>query len=70
LLLQLRKFKYKLGQKARQLPLKVCPSNTLNFGQTGLVLTQPLRLSSKRIFRIKLFVKKAAKRSEKTRRKV
>ena len=42
----------------------------LNFGQIGLVLKKPIRLNSKKIFRIKLFLKKAAKRSDKTRRKV
>jgi large subunit ribosomal protein L16 len=34
------------------------------------LLAQPLRLNSRKIFRLKLFLKRAARRSDKTRRKV
>lgn len=70
MVLQPRKFKYKLRQKARGMTYNYLIKNALNFGQVGLMLTQPLRLNSKRIFRIKLFLKKSAKRSDKTRRRV
>jgi len=70
LVLQPRRFKYKLRQKKRSLPTKQSFKKNLNFGQVGLILLQPIRLNSKRLFRIKLFLKKAAKRSEATRRKV
>ena len=69
MVLQPRKFKYKLLQKNRKLPVKR-KLTKLNFGQIGLALRQPLRLNSKKIFRIKLFLKKSAKRSDKTRRRV
>ena len=42
----------------------------LRFGSTGIQLTSQLRLNSRKIFRIKLFLKKSIKRSEDTRRKV
>ena len=69
MVLQPRKFKYKSRQKKRNLRLNQL-KKTLNFGQVGLVLLRPLRLNSRKIFRIKLFLKKASKRSDKTRRKV
>lgn len=69
MVLQPRKFKYKLRQKQRSY-LGKWNKKLLNFGQLGLVLKKPIRLNSKRIFRLKLFLKKAAKRSDKTRRKV
>ena len=70
MVLQPRRFKYKLRQKKRSLLVRQSPKKNLNFGQVGLILLQPIRLNSKRLFRIKLFLKKAAKRSESTRRKV
>lgn len=42
----------------------------LIYGQVGLVLLQPLRLNSRKIFRLKLFLKKAARRSDQTQRRV
>ena len=69
MVLQPRKFKYKLLQKNRKLSVTQ-KQVKLNFGQIGLVLKQPLRLNSKKIFRIKLFLKKSAKRSDKTRRRI
>ena len=69
MVLQPRKFKYKLLQKRRSFSLKQ-NKKKLNFGHVGLLLTQPIRLNSKKIFRIKLFLKRSAKRSDKTRRRV
>ena len=69
LILQPRKFRYKLRQKIRSIPF-VSRKSKLNFGQGGLVVTQPLRFNSKNIFRLKLFIKKAARRSDNTKRKV
>ena len=70
MVLQPRRFKYKLRQKGRKLPILQNSKKKLNFGQAALVLTQPFSLNSKRLFRIKLFLKKAARRSENTRRRV
>ena len=44
--------------------------NKLNYGQVGLKLLQPLRLTSRHIFRFKLFLKKGSKRVDKTYRKL
>ena len=54
----MRKFNYGLSKKL------------LFFGQGGIVLTQPLRINSRKIFRVKLFLKKAAKRGDDTGRKI
>ena len=43
---------------------------SLSYGQYGLRLLQPLWVSNKQVFRYKLLLKKAAKRSDKTSRKV
>ena len=69
MILQPRKFKYKLRQKVRSMPI-FSRKLKLNFGQAGLVLLKPLRFNSKHIFRLKLFIKKAARRSDNTKRKV
>lgn len=45
-------------------------NDKLNYGQFGLRILQPLWVNSKQIFRYKLLLKKAAKRSDKTSRKV
>jgi large subunit ribosomal protein L16 len=70
LVLQPRKFKFKLKHKRRRLNYKVRPYASLFFGQVGLVLTRPLSINSKKMFRLKLFLKKAARRVDKTSRKV
>ena len=67
MVLQPRRFKFKHRQKLRK--TNSFFSNTkLRYGQVGLVLVQVLRLNSKRIFRIKLFLKKASRRGDLTRR--
>lgn len=68
MVLRPRKFIYKNKQKNRK--LKFFKGSQLSFGSTGLLLLQPLKLTSKRIFRYKLFFKKACKRSDRTLRKV
>ena len=68
MLLQPRKHLYKSRQKGRKL-LSRFNVKSLIFGQVGLLLRQNLRLNSKSIFRLNLFLKKSAKRSEDTRRK-
>ena len=70
MVLQPRKFKYKLKHKRRRINFKVKLKRSLFFGQVGLVLTKPLFINSKKMFRLKLFLKKAARRTDKTARKV
>ena len=70
MVLQPRKFKFKLKHKRRRLNYNVRLTRKLIFGDAGLVLTKPLIINSKKMFRLKLFLKKAARRSDKTGRKV
>mgnify|MGYP006118499273 FL=1 len=42
----------------------------LSYGDSGLLTLSPLRLPAKQIFKIKIFLKKAIKRSDYTRRLV
>lgn len=65
-LLQPRKFKYKSRQKCRS--VKEWTTSTLTYGDCGLLTLQPLRMSAKQIFRLKVFLKKAVKKPEKTKR--
>ena len=67
-MLQPRKFKYKTRQKRRS---SLSPSRpSFSYGSLGLVILRPFRISAKRIFRLKLFLKKAARKSDLTRRSV
>lgn len=66
MLLQPRKFKYKSRQKTRSVHLQRTPS--LLYGSVALILLKPLRISAKRIFRLKLFLKRSARKSDITRR--
>lgn len=43
-------------------------NNSLNYGGMGIQILQPLRLHSKRMFRLKLFLKRAVRKVDKTRR--
>tara|TARA_B100000787_G_C16104879_1_gene255326 strand:- start:270 stop:758 length:489 start_codon:yes stop_codon:yes gene_type:complete len=70
MVLQPRKFKFKLKHKRRRINFSVRPLNGLAFGQFGLILTKPLLINSKKMFRLKLFLKKSARRADKTSRKV
>lgn len=66
MLLQPRKFKYKSLQKNRG--SKNWSSHNLAYGTSGIKIQQSLRLSAKRIYRLKLFLKRAARKSERTQR--
>lgn len=69
MILQPRRFKSKVRQKVRRfLPAKFMKS--LTYGNTGLLLLQPIFLSGVQIFRLKLFLKKATRRSDNTFRKI
>jgi len=68
MMLQPRKFKYKTRQKLRKTKSWVNPE--LSYGDFGLRILSPLRLSAKQIFRTKIFLKKAVRKSDLTRRKV
>lgn len=67
MLLQPRKFKYKTRQKRRSTPT---PSLTspLTYGNVALTIIKPFRVSAKQIFRLKLFLKKSARKSDITKR--
>ena len=70
MLLQPRNFYYKRKQKNRSL-LNFNNSylkKKLNFGGSGLMILKPVHLSASQIFRFKLFLKKAVKKTDKTRR--
>ena len=69
MLLSPRKFNYKNRFKRRSF-WKHPKNNPLSYLDQGLQILQPLRLNNKHIFRIKLFLKKSARRSDKTSRKV
>ena len=69
MVLQPRKFRYKLRQKQRALNYNFRSKHQLSFGQVGLTLTKPLRINSKKMFRLGLFLKKSARRGDKTLRK-
>jgi len=68
MLLQPRKYYFKHRQKKRQ--CTNFKNRFLTFGNAGLKILQNLRLNSKQIFRLKIYLKKAARRSDFTRRKV
>ena len=72
MLLQPRNFIFKRKQKNRSL-LTFNTSylkQTLSYGNAGLMILKPLHLTSNQLFRLKLFLKKANKKSEQTRRLV
>ena len=70
MLLQPRHFVYKRKQKNRSVLSFNSNYNQkyLRFGSSGLFLLRPAQLTSEQIFRFKLFLKKASKRSDYTRR--
>ena len=70
MVLQPRKFNFKVKQKKRRINFRSKPNNVLKFGQVGLILVSPFFINSKKIFRLKLFLKKSARRTDKTLRKV
>ena len=64
MLLRPRKFFYKNFQKKRS--FKFFKRLKLSYGIAGLYLLQPLKLTSKQIFKYKLFLKKSTRKSDKT----
>ena len=69
MLLRPRKFNFKNRHKSRS--LFSFPRNSgMLYGQQGLQLLQPMNISGKNLFRIKIFIKKGARRTDKTSRKV
>lgn len=66
LLLQPRKFKRKSLQKNRN--FKLWSSHNLSYGTSGIRIQQALHLSAKRIYRLKLFLKRAVRKSDRTQR--
>jgi large subunit ribosomal protein L16 len=64
-----RKFNFKNRHKSRSL-FSFPKNSNLNFGQQGLQIMQPMNISGKSLFRIKIFIKKGARRTDKTSRKV
>ena len=68
MLLQPRKFLRKNKQKKRR-PLKWTYSH-LNYGDSGIKTLNPLRMSARQIYRMKILLKKAVRKSDVTRRLV
>jgi large subunit ribosomal protein L16 len=68
LMLQPRKFKYKNRQKGRSVQPWV--GSRLTYGDCGLLSLQPLRMSAKQIFRLKVFLKRAVKKPDITKRRI
>jgi len=63
-----RKFDYKnIFKRRRFRPALAVP---LQYGQWGLRILQPLQLNNRHIFRYKIFLKKSARKVDKTRRRV
>jgi large subunit ribosomal protein L16 len=63
-----RKFTFKNRHKRRS--IINFKKTTLSYGNFGLRILQPLWVNSKQVFRYKLFIKKSARRADKTSRKV
>jgi large subunit ribosomal protein L16 len=67
--LQPRHFFYKRKQKNRKMySFKNKSSSVLKFGSSGLRILQPVHLTSKHLFRLKLFLKRASRKSDYTKR--
>jgi large subunit ribosomal protein L16 len=68
MMLQPRKFKYKSRQKSRS--VRSWAGSQLTYGDCGLLTLQPLRMSAKQIFRLKVFLKRAVKKPDITKRRI
>ena len=66
MLLQPRKFNFKKKQKQRS--FKKYRSTSLVYGTSGLRILRILKISGKQIFRLKVFLKKAIRKSDFTKR--
>ena len=67
MVLRPRKFDYKNIFKRRR--FRRALANKLQYGQFGVRVLQPIQLTSKQIFRYKIFLKKAVRKADKTVRK-
>lgn len=70
MLLRPRKFNYKNAFKRRRLINAKIKSNLFRFGTQSLVITENVVLTSQKMFRLKLLLKKSSRRSDKTSRKL
>ena len=68
ILLQPRHFIFKRKQKKRKTFIYKINHNFLKFGSSGLLLLQPAHLTSVHLFRFKLFLKKASRKADYTKR--
>ena len=66
MMLQPRKFRYKTRQKGRT--ALAFAAHSMQYGSVALILNTPFRISAKKIFRLKLFLKRSARKSDYTRR--
>ena len=66
MMLQPRKFKYKSRQKGRT--TTKFTETQMSYGTVGLVLLRQFRISAKKIFRLKLFLKRSARKADWTKR--
>jgi hypothetical protein len=66
MLLQPRKFNFKKKQKHRA--FKKYRPTSLVYGTSGLRILSILKISGKQLFRLKIFLKKAIKKSDFTKR--
>lgn len=67
-MLQPRKFKFKNKHKNRS--VSSWRNSALSYGDCGIKVLRPSRISAKRIFRLKVYLKKAVKKSDITKRRV
>ena len=68
MLLQPRRFIYKRKQKNRKYFTYKNKQKQLLFGSSGLLLLQPAHLTANHLFRLKLFLKRASRKSDYTQR--
>lgn len=68
MLLQPRHFIFKRKQKNRKFFNYKISHNLLKFGSAGLLLLNPIHLTSNHLFRLKLFLKRASRKSDYTKR--
>lgn len=70
MLLRPRKFNYKNVFKRRVIVKPSAKINIFNFGTQSLCVSKNVALTSQKMFRLKLLLKKASRRSDKTSRKL
>ena len=66
MMLQPRKFIFKTRQKVRR--ARVPSPSSVHYGQVGLFILRPFRISAKKIFRLNLFLKRSSRKSDRTKR--